>query len=42
MKIAVSRPKNLRDLLCRTRLPNDVKQVTAILNQLQTNLQTNA
>ncbi len=42
MKIAVSRPKSLRDLLCRTRLPNDVKQVTAILNQLQTNLQTNA
>ena len=42
MKIAVSRPKNLRDLLCRTRLPNEVKQVTAILNHLQTNLQTHA
>ncbi len=35
MKIAVSRPKNLRDLLCRTRLPDDVKQVSTFINQHQ-------
>jgi len=33
MKIAMSRPNNLRDLLCRTRLPNDVQQVSNFLTQ---------
>jgi hypothetical protein len=35
MRLAVSRPKNLRDILCQTRLPDiEHKQVLDIINQI--------